>query len=628
MRYSTMRITVVWSFSVMALVFSEWLFQATKPSFLTRLTAFRKIEVLLHAGMMLTALWLVVFCLCWGIAKFLKRDFITKILYILPPVAIVSVMLLLMVDNFTNTVLGYNMGAAVGAWRLAYVVLFVSLFVEVFKRLDKLARRPLRLRLQYSFYGFAGLWIVFGVLSAAGPQRISPRLESIPVPQNAVDKPNIIILSTDGLNASSMSVYGYEKETTPFLKTLAGETRKYEDHFANASHTTGSIVALFTGRHPTRTRVLYRPDMLVGEDSFLHLPGILREYGYTNYDKSMKYYADPYDLNLRHAFHRANGRPERRGHPGCFLPVSLQIRYATDIYFMEQLANRITERLAHMVGVRDLGNPYFDVTHTGTENRLDEKTITDVVHFLRNTSGPFFLHVHLLGTHGPKFGPPERVFSAGMEQNSEWMTEFYDDAVLAFDRQVKTVFECLKNQRMLDNTIVVLTSDHGQKNSPLQPIPFIIRFPKGRFAGAVSGPTQQIDMAPTLLDYLEIPIPRWMDGRSLLSAGDKKAPVFGVYPVARGNPKNGWREIENYYPPYYSIGGVSVIHEGTWYGLSLKEKRFFCKPLKGGMNIFDGCDGQPAENMFTAIIRHLRDNHFDATPFVNLKPEVVPSSDG
>jgi hypothetical protein len=268
MRYSTMRITVVWSFSVMALVFSEWLFQATKPSFLTRLTVFRKIEVLLHTGLMLTVLWLVVLCLCWAIAKFVERDFVTEMLYILPPAAIVSVTLLLMVDNFTSTVLGYNMGAAVGFWRLAYVVLFISLFVEVFKRLDQLSRRPLRLRWQYSFYGFAGLWIVFGVLSAPGPQPVSPRLESTPVSEKAVVKPNIIILSTDGLNASSMSVYGYEKETTPFLKTLAGETRKFEDHFANASHTTGSIVALFTGRHPTRTRVLYRPDILVGEDSF------------------------------------------------------------------------------------------------------------------------------------------------------------------------------------------------------------------------------------------------------------------------------------------------------------------------------------------------------------------------
>jgi len=599
----------------MALVLNEWLFQATKPSFLIRLPALRQVAVAMNVGLALSILALVAGVVCWMAAMVVKRDLGFKIFMAGPPAAIIAITLLLMVDNFTGTLLGYNMGAATGFWRFAYVIFLFALFLEVLGRIDRLVCKPWSPGIQKSIYGLAGVWIVLSCLSVSGVQPASKGKGITPGSVTKGTGPNIIILSTDGLNASSMSVYGYPRATTPYLESLAGETLRFEDHFVNASHTTSSIVALLTGRYPTRTNVVYRPDVLTGEDAFLHLPGLLRQRGYRNFDLSLQYYADPYDLNLRNSFHQANGRQEHYVQFGKVLPLPMQIKYDNDLYFFEHLAQRIKERLSHIFGFHDLGNPYFVVTHTGSVNRLDEDTVADAVDFLQQTSQPFFLHVHLLGTHGPKFGPPNRVFSAGQNQSREWMTDFYDDAVLAFDRQVETFLDALRQRHFLETTIVIITSDHGRNFSPLQPVPLIIRFPGGTRNGIVGGPTQQIDIAPTLLDYLEIPVPPWMDGQSLLSVHYQRRPVIGVYPAALGAPKSGWREAERYHAPYYSLGGVSVITDDMWHGFSLKENCLIGRSINGTLLPSTQQQAATTGKARKAIIEHLENGGYDVTAF-------------
>ncbi|TLN23658.1 hypothetical protein FDZ74_03560, partial [bacterium] len=53
-------------------------------------------------------------------------------------------------------------------------------------------------------------------------------------------RPNIILFGTDGLNAANMSLYGYERETTPFLDELAKSSLVSLNHFTNSGHSMGS----------------------------------------------------------------------------------------------------------------------------------------------------------------------------------------------------------------------------------------------------------------------------------------------------------------------------------------------------------------------------------------------------
>ena len=92
--------------------------------------------------------------------------------------------------------------------------------------------------------------------------------------------PNIILLSSDGLNAGNMSVYGYERETTPFLEEFARDAMVYENAFSNSAHTGSSIASLLTGKLPTEIRLIFPPEILRGRDAYQHLPLLLRNYGY------------------------------------------------------------------------------------------------------------------------------------------------------------------------------------------------------------------------------------------------------------------------------------------------------------------------------------------------------------
>ena len=61
------------------------------------------------------------------------------------------------------------------------------------------------------------------------------------------DLPNILVLSTDGLNASHMSAYGYQRNTTPFIDGLIQQSLFVQNHFTNNAKSTGSIGAFFSG---------------------------------------------------------------------------------------------------------------------------------------------------------------------------------------------------------------------------------------------------------------------------------------------------------------------------------------------------------------------------------------------
>lgn len=195
------------------------------------------------------------------------------------------------------------------------------------------------------------------------------------------------------------------------------------------------------------------------------------------------------------------------------------------------------------------------------------------------------------------------------------MTDFYDDAVLAFDRQVKIIFDVLRQRKLIENTIVVITSDHGQNFSSYRPVPLIMRFPGGVEAGVMAGPTQQIDIAPTLLDYLKFPIPAWMDGQSLLSDHYRKVPIFSVYPTVLGKPSNGWRESESYHPPYYSLGGISIIADGMWCGLRLYDNTTFCRPLDPAVSLSSQQKSLKLKPLRKAIIEHLKGGGYDVSVF-------------
>jgi phosphoglycerol transferase MdoB-like AlkP superfamily enzyme len=179
----------------------------------------------------------------------------------------------------------------------------------------------------------------------------------------------------------------------------------------------------------------------------------------------------------------------------------------------------------------------------------------------------------LMGTHGEVFEPPVQVFSKGEEQTEPWMEDFYADTILAYDGYVGKVIDQLKTRGQFDSTILIINTDHNQKWRANERIPLIIHFPDDEYAGRISQNVQNMDIAPTILDYLGLPKPDWMSGESLLD-GDLNSQrlIFSMGTSDSNEYGNDWFRLNSKgnNPLAYHLGYVNIIECQKWYTYDLK----------------------------------------------------------
>ena len=177
-----------------------------------------------------------------------------------------------------------------------------------------------------------------------------------------------------------------------------------------------------------------------------------------------------------------------------------------------------------------------------------------------------------MGTHGESFLPRENIFSKGQTQDSPWMTDFYDDTVLEFDDYTGKVLSELSKLGILEDTIFVVYSDHAQNYQTDRGIPLMFRFPNGEFAGRIRNNAQNLDIAPTLLDYMNVPIPQWMEGKSLLAGEPDPLRVLysaGVS-LAISDESGEWiLDDSRITPPFYQFSYLQAIICQNWYRIDL-----------------------------------------------------------
>jgi len=176
--------------------------------------------------------------------------------------------------------------------------------------------------------------------------------------------------------------------------------------------------------------------------------------------------------------------------------------------------------------------------------------ITNFIRWLENNrEQPIFSWIHLMDAHDVNYRSFDISISKA-EKDAELgsLVDFYKNSVRAratrtytgslrydlsikyVDHQIKLLFEYLDNNGMLEDTIIVFTSDHGSRDGgsgakgriPLDSFhdelyhcPLSI-YEKGRSPRTSGDLCSGLDIAPTLLDYLEIKIPASFRGRSLL----------------------------------------------------------------------------------------------------------------
>ena len=171
---------------------------------------------------------------------------------------------------------------------------------------------------------------------------------------------------------------------------------------------------------------------------------------------------------------------------------------------------------------------------------------------------PFFVWIHVLPPHTP-YLPPEpykNTFASKAEMSSEIaqggyrgpyspskqreidsLRKRYDEFILYVDAELQDFVTRLKRAGFYDKSLLIFSSDHGEifekgffahggpyLYEPLIHIPMIIHEPGQKKGTRLNTLADLIDLSPTLLNYLGLSIPEWMDGESFLPALQNGAP--------------------------------------------------------------------------------------------------------
>lgn len=294
--------------------------------------------------------------------------------------------------------------------------------------------------------------------------------------------PNLVLIVIDTLRADHLSCYGYETIRTPNIDDLARRGVLLENTTAHIPVTLPSISSIMTSMLPPTHGVHYNEGFYLS-GSATTLAEILQEEGYETGAVVGAVVLDSIN-GISQGFSRYDDKFET------------YTSYAPQIEILEtQLSH--TQRRAQ--NVTDLALPL--------SASMAEK-------------GPFFLFLHYFDPHTPYDPPPpySMVDPSLVEGSDEIFNARYDKEIAYTDEQVGRLLKGLEKRGLMENTLVVLTSDHGEAlgehgelshgyyvYEETMHIPMIFSFP-GKIPEGVrhSGLSRHIDIVPTILEILGI----------------------------------------------------------------------------------------------------------------------------
>lgn len=340
--------------------------------------------------------------------------------------------------------------------------------------------------------------------------------------QPAREKPNIVIFIADQFRADFVHANEENPTTvTPNLDRIARHGTNFDHCVTNQPLCTPSRGCLFTGRYATQTGTW---ELGRGFDQGVKtIADAVREHGYTaNYIG--KWHIAPFDPKTGQG-EKGYVSPEGRGGFNGLWEASNVLELTSSPYEGTIWSGDGTAM------------PFHDVY------RAD--FITDrAVRFLKQKqTNPFLLVISQIEPHQQNnlnaFIPPKRY--EGKFKNpfvpqdlrpfpGNWYSQLpgYYGSIEGIDDSVGTVMQTLKEQNILENTIFVFVSDHGNhfktRNAEYKRsahdasirIPLLMQGPSLNNVGSVSEVVSMVDVAPTILDAAGIPVPEAMEGKSMM----------------------------------------------------------------------------------------------------------------
>jgi arylsulfatase A-like enzyme len=443
-------------------------------------------------------------------------------------------------------------------FRSLHNIVSIILSVGVGVRLgDILARRPARLnsigrRLTLPAIGVVALT----AFALRATEAVKERRAFASLVAPGTNAPNVLLIVLDAVRASQLSAYGYARRTTPKLERVAQRSVLFQNAIVTAPWSLTSHASMFTGRYPHEMSADWDVPL---DATHRTLAEALRDRGYrTAGFVGNNFYGTP-EFGLSRGFLHYESR--KFSLPSIFASGKLGGAVVRGF-------NRLT------------GSYHRPTRMAGSEinRRIFEWLPT-------SESRPFFIFVNYFDAHEPYVAPPpynrwftgtepptRRVREGHRNTPAELsgLRDAYDQTLAYLDSQVGALLSELERRNLLANTLLIVTSDHGEEFGehgwashgnglylPVLHVPLMISFP-GRVPDGivVAEPVTLRDLPATVFDLLGPGGDANFPGHSLASSwapstgtgGMPRSPVLSEvsspgnapswYAVARGEMKS------------------------------------------------------------------------------------------
>jgi len=324
---------------------------------------------------------------------------------------------------------------------------------------------------------------------------------------------NVILISIDSLRADHLGCYGYPRETSPNINLMSRDSVLFKKCISQGTSTLVSHAAMLTSLIPAHhgasmTKQMRLPDKV---ETFAQ---ILKNNQYATVS-----FNDGGQLSTKFGLNR--GFDHYDDHP-------------KDRKILKLLFRKIVDKSIDWIE-KNQRKKFFMFLHTFEVHHPYAPKKKYLEHFERGYSGKF----------GPIISIEEileifRKKTIISEEDRKHMINAYDAEIRSMDESFGRLMIFLKDKHLYDNTIIVLTADHGDEFgehgaygmhahslfNELLHVPFILKLGGNVQAGKeINSLTACIDFAPTLLELLGLPSLETSDGKSLvpLLLGDNNA---------------------------------------------------------------------------------------------------------
>jgi arylsulfatase A-like enzyme len=363
--------------------------------------------------------------------------------------------------------------------------------------------------------------------------------------KSSANLPNIILITCESLAAGNMSLYGYERNTTPNLISLGKESYVFENMHANANSSASSLASILEGTYLNVHRRVHS-GFFVAKNKINHpnLSDILRSFGYTTYAIDVPYVASSEYAN---SFSFVDPSPEQDKN---FIK-KISLRY--NIPLSPYLTNVVNEcfkpilksfRVIFRKYIWFLQEPETEDTHLNGFLPRVEKTIIAarkpyfVWAFFNYLHHPYLPKSPYLGMFLDKnefntseeqimyttYGKPDKKYGRIINK----LKARYDEEMVFLDNQLGEFIKFLNENNIFNNCILIVTSDHGQAfsngrvfhggqqiNEGVLHIPLIIHLPHQVKGARVKAMAEQVDITATILELIGSTKTAVMNGESL-----------------------------------------------------------------------------------------------------------------